>query len=95
MVPVSLCGKRADGFGGTGACEQTASPQLQPFTATAFSQEFLDGQRLNNWMAEAQFQLWTGLSAQLQLQVHCHGLLRLCDGDGRLGAAVTEVHVFQ
>ncbi len=95
MVPVSLCGKRADGSGSTGACEQTASPQLEPFTTTAFSQEFLDGKRLDNRMAEAQFQLWTGLSAQLQLQVHCHGLLRLCDGEGRLGAAVTEVRVFQ
>lgn len=63
LVPVSLCGESADGFGRTGACEQTASPQVQSFTATAFPQEFLDGKGLDNWMAKPQFQLWTGLSA--------------------------------
>ena len=98
-VPVRLCGQRAHGLGGAGPRHQAAALQVQASASAALPQQLLDGQRLDDRLAQAQLRgLRAGLAAQLQAQVHADRLLALLgDGGqrGRLRGAVAEVGVLQ
>lgn len=103
VQPVRLRGQRADGLGGAGPRHQAAAPQVQaPPPSAALLQQLLDGQRLDDRLAQAQLgRLGARLAAQLQTQVHAGRARRLLallgDGGqgGRLQGAVAEVGVLQ
>ena len=94
VTPVGLRRQRAHGLGGAGPVHQAAALQVGAAAApAALPQQLLDGQRLDDGLAQAQLRgLGAGLAAQLQAQVHLLG-----DGGqrGRLRGAVAEVGVFQ
>lgn len=100
VLPVSLRRQRTDSLGGAGSGHQAAAPQVQaPPPPAALLQQLLDGQRLDDGLAQTQLcGLRAGLTAQLQPQVDGGGLLALLgDGGqrGRLRGAVAEVGVLQ
>lgn len=99
MLPVGLRGQRTHGLGGTGPSHQAAALQVRTPAPAPLPQQLLDGQGLDDRLAQAQLRgLRAGLAAQLRPQVHGAGLLALL-GDGgqrrRLGGAVAEVSVLQ
>lgn len=86
VLPVSLCGQGADSLGSADPGQQAAAPQVQaPPSSAALFQQLLDGQRLDDRLAQTQLcSLRAGLTAQLQTQVHAGRLLVLL-GDGGKG----------
>lgn len=87
VPPVSLRRQRAHGLGGAGRVHQAAALQVHAAApSAALPQQLLDGQRLDDGLAQAQLQgLGAGLAAQLQPQVHARRLLALLGEGGQRG----------
>lgn len=89
-VPVRLSRQRAHGLGGAGPIHQAAALQVNATAATAapaaLPQQLLDGQRLDDGLAQAQLRGFrAGLTAQLQPQVHPRQVLALLTDGGQRG----------
>lgn len=67
MIPVCLCGERADNFSSAVACQETAAPQIETFSAAVFTQQILNGSGLDDGVAQVQLQLRDRLCAQLRI----------------------------
>lgn len=100
-APVSLRGEREHHLGGTAARHEAAPTEVRGPASAAFSDELLDGERLDDG-GRAQgalllqaLLLGRALTLRVPNESTSGGLLGLADGQRGLRGAVAEVGVFQ